>query len=90
MGKLRGKPGSGEKKNSTETGIMFDRYHVVNLELSEIEPKGISISEERGVYSSRSEDKCESEREVITLHDCFRGAPQSDISTIASAVLCDQ
>lgn len=69
---------------------MFDGYGVVNLELPKIEPEGISISEERGVYSSRSEEKCESEREVITLHDCFRGAPQSDISTITSTVLSDQ
>lgn len=51
----------GKIKNSTETGVVFHRYFIVDLKFSKIEPKGVGMGEKRGVYPGYSYEKCQTE-----------------------------
>lgn len=50
-----------EEEYSTETSIMFDGYLVVNLKFTQVEPNGVGVRENRGIYPCCGDEEGEAE-----------------------------
>jgi len=64
---------------SRKTGVMFNRYSVVPIELVEVEPEGVPSHSGGGVETGGSDDKGHCEVEVVAILNALGSCPESDV-----------